>query len=368
MRHNASKSVSPSAPGCLDIKTICVLGWGLIGDVFVRIPIIEALKRRFPKAHITVVFDPSSREVLANHPDCAELVAYSRKKRPLLVFLRSTIAHIWYLRRRQFDLSIDLYSGGSSPLNILLINARIRLGFDRTWALRKANNVHVRFPSMCGNWAKALGTVLTPLGVSSAEIRRGTSFYCTDNAIEYAARLVGDDSQEYAGFNLGTGAEEKRWPIDRFVELAVRMSRKYHLIPLVFTNPGMEHLASEFVRCYSKHGQVLQAPRESLDRVGALMKRCSYIVTGDTSLMHLAFGLKRPTMVLFIYTRPEVVAPEDCHHTACFIEDPSHVDPCGNPLGTVEIPIDHAQRKFDDLVQLVRSERRASTAEGVGTL
>ena len=72
--------------------------------------------------------------------------------------------------------------------------------------------------------------------------------------------------------------------------------------------------------------------------------------------------------VLFIYTRPEVVAPEDCHHTACFIEDPSHVDPCGNPLGTVEIPIDHAQRKFDDLVQLVRSERRASTAEGVGTL
>ncbi len=51
-----------------DIGTICVLGWGLKGDLFIRIPLIEALKERFPQARITVVVDPGNVIVLENHP------------------------------------------------------------------------------------------------------------------------------------------------------------------------------------------------------------------------------------------------------------------------------------------------------------
>ncbi|MFQ5994993.1 MAG: glycosyltransferase family 9 protein [Acidiferrobacterales bacterium] len=336
------------------IKTICVLCWGLLGDVLIRTPTIEALRKRFPHAHITVVVDPSGREVLANHPDCSELIVYRREKRPLLVYLRGSLKHIYNLRGRRFDLCVDLYSGGSSPLVTLLINARIRLGFDHLWALRIANNVQVKYPSMCNNWAKALGTVLKPLGVSSEEVRRGTTYHCTSDAIAHAEHFLRDMADEYVGFNLGAGAAEKRWPVDRFVDLAIRVAGKYHFVPLVFTNPGMDDLADEFVRHYALHGRVVRSPMLSFDRVAGLMTRCGYIVTGDTSLMHLAFGLKRPTLGLFTHTRPEVVAPEDCAHTDCFVEDPSHFDLCGNPLGTTDIPVDYAETQFDELVRIVR--------------
>ena len=50
------------------INKICILSWGLIGDVFIRVPVIEAIKQRFPLASIDVVVDPASVGVLQNHP------------------------------------------------------------------------------------------------------------------------------------------------------------------------------------------------------------------------------------------------------------------------------------------------------------
>jgi ADP-heptose:LPS heptosyltransferase len=347
---------SPDAPlsatELAGIRNVCVLCWGLIGDVFVRVPTIEALKQRLPQARITVVVDPGSREVVANHPACAEVFVFSRKKRPLLRYLKDSLGNIWRLRRRHFDLSINLYSGGSSPAITRLIDARLRLGFDHTKALRRANNLLVSHPSLCGNWARAFGTVLQPLGVAPEQVRRGTSFYCSEDARAFARRLPPSADVPLVGFNLGAGAAEKRWPVARFVELARHIARRHRLTPLVFTNPGMEQLAAEFVQAYGPDGAI-QAPRMTLDQVGAVMERCRYIVTGDTSLMHLAFGLKRPTLGLFTHTRPEIVAPEDSVHVNCFIEDPTHRDECGQPLGTREIPIDNANDGFDRLVAAV---------------
>lgn len=336
-------------PDLDSVRTICVLCWGLIGDVLVRVATLEALKRRYPQARLTVVVDPSSREVLANHPDCDEVFVFPRRKRPLWRYLTGTAANILRLRRRRFDLSVNLYSGGSSPRITRLINARIRLGFDHTAALRRANNLLAPHPSLCDNWYKAFGTILAPLGVAPGSIRRGTSFHCTEAAREYAERLLRPYARPLAGFNLGAGAAEKRWPVERFAELAGH-ARRRGFTPLVFTNPGMEHLAEAFERLCAAHGPVLRLPRLTLDQVGAVMEQCACIVTGDTSLMHLAFGLKRPTLVLFTHTRPEIVAPEDCAHAACFIEDPRHTDECGRPLGTREIPVELAAARFDQLI------------------
>lgn len=344
-----------SSPVPENVRSICVLCWGLIGDVFIRVPTIEALKRRYPHARVTVVVDPGSRDVLANHPACDEVFVFSRRKRPLGRYIAGTVRNTLALRRRRFDLCLNVYSGGSSPRITRWINARIRLGFDHTPALRRANNLRVPHPSMCGNWYKAFGTVLAPLGVAPQTVRRGTSFYCTAAARAYAEELLRDQGGPLVAFNLGAGSPDKRWPVASFVELAQHV-RRHGATPLVFTNPGMEMLAREFAEACRRHGPVFHAPPLSLDQAGAVMERCAYVVTGDTSLMHLAFGLKRPTLVLFTYTRPEIVAPEDCVHVACFVEDPHRLDPCGRPLGTRAIPPAFAAARFDEIVALTSAD------------
>lgn len=337
------------------IDKICVICWGLVGDVFVRISTIEALKTRFPKSYILAVVDPAGQRALQNHPAIDEIFIYSRNKRPLLKYIFRTIKNILYLRKCKFDLSVNLYSGGSSPRIVRMINARIRLGFDHTEALRKSNNLLVKHPDLSKQWNRAFGSVLQPLGVSSADVRAGTSFYCSAEAEQYAMDFLGETGRNYIAINLGAGKDIKRWPIEKYVELAGIISKKYKLIPLVLSNPGMTELADQFADQYSAVGEYVKAPLVYMDKDAALMKRCRFVVTGDTSIMHLAFALKIPTLVLFTSTRPEPVLPEDCPYRYCFIPGTTEVDEFGQPLGIFDIPVSMAVAEFEKLVQDVRN-------------
>lgn len=338
-----------------NIRRIGVLCWGLIGDVFFRVPIIEALAQRFPEARITAIVDPAGKAVLENHPDCDEVIVISRNKEKPLSYLSGFIRGALRLRRQNFDLFVNLYSGGSSPLLTKLSNARIRLGFDHTSALRKANNLLVKKPDFCQHWTKDLGKKLHPLGIGDEKIRRGTTFVIPEWAnIEAEKLLLGQT--DLVAFNLGAGVAEKRWPVERFVELARKIHDKYDLKPVVFTNPGMEALSHEFAEQYGKE-QCDVMPILPLATVAALMRQCVAVITGDTSLMHLAIGVKAPNMTLFTYTRPEIVKPEDCLHVACFVENPQVLNQCRKPVGTTDIPVATAMDKFNELMSKIQTGR-----------
>ncbi len=333
-----------------NIREICVLCWGLLGDVLLRVPVIEALKQRFPQARITAVVDPVGSIALQNHPDISERVIFSRKKKPLSGYLVTFIKSTLYLRSRKFDLCVNLYSGGSSPLVTRLMAARISLGFDHTPALRRANNLLVKCPEFCGHWTKALGKKLEPLGVKTDQIRRGSSFYCSDEAVAYAKKTLPDPATDYVAINLGAGVEAKRWSVENFVRLANEIHADYGVKIIVLTNPGMEQLSDEF-KTLAGNGDYMVLPVISLDRVAAILKRCRAVITGDTSIMHLAFGVKCPSLVLFTQTRPEHVEPEDCMHVACFVENEDSLDQCGLAYGTADIPIEYALQRFDTLYE-----------------
>ena len=347
-------TISPYAAVAIErldkVSTILVLCWGLIGDVFIRVPLLEALRKRFPHAHIAVVVDPVAVAVLENHPDCDEVISFDRNKKQRWRYLTETAARLLDLRRRRFDLCLNLYIGGSSNRFSRFINADIRVCFDHTAELRWANNVWVPCPSFADNWTKALGTMLRPLGIADDQIRRGTSFHCSAAAIEYARALVRDKPGPLAAFNLGAGGSDKRWAVENFVALARAIHDRHGLAPLVFTNPGMEELATAFGRLYGESAVVV--PLLPLARVGALMLECDYVVTGDTALMHLAFGLKRPTLVLFTYTRPEMVSPDDAPCIGCFVENASGEMYRGKLAGSVDVPVELAIERFGDLVKL----------------
>ncbi len=333
------------------INKICILSWGLIGDVFIRVPVIEAVKQRFPDALIDVVVDPSSVGVLLNHPAIYRVIPYSRKKKPRLHYLFNSLRNLSILRGNAYDLCINLYCGGSSPVISRLSGARYRLSYNHTKALRWANNLQVETPSFCGNWVVALAKMLEPLGIESQLVRRGTSFYCTDVAEQKAAQLLDGVQRPLIGLNLGAGPEIKRWPIRAFLEMAERLCKEYAVQFVLFTNPGMEQLAEEFSDKFQAAEKLQTLPVLSLDEVGAVMQHCAVMITGDTSLMHMSFGLKRPTLVLFTSTRPEVVEPEDCLHADCFVEDPTQTDACGNALGSKDIPVNEVCEKFAMLAQ-----------------
>ncbi|HED38950.1 MAG TPA: hypothetical protein ENJ13_00800, partial [Chromatiales bacterium] len=85
------------------VRRIVILGWGLIGDLFIRVPLIEAIKARFPEAEITVVVDPVGVVVVENHPACDRVVAFNRSKQSRMEYVKTYLKQVMALRRERFD-------------------------------------------------------------------------------------------------------------------------------------------------------------------------------------------------------------------------------------------------------------------------
>jgi ADP-heptose:LPS heptosyltransferase len=92
------------------------------------------------------------------------------------------------------------------------------------------------------------------------------------------------------------------------------------------------------------------------DREAAVMELSEAVITGDTSLMHLASGVKRPILALFLATSPDAVAPEDCPFVACHKDDSLYDRFADDKIGTAPLSVDYVAEKFDQLMELVENK------------
>src|SRR5438105_337776 len=81
-----------------------------LGDIVHSLPVLTALRQRFPAAHIAWVVNKSYEPLLRGHPDLDETIAFDRNA--LRAGLGDTVlTYLRFLARlsnRRFDLAIDL--------------------------------------------------------------------------------------------------------------------------------------------------------------------------------------------------------------------------------------------------------------------
>ena len=72
-------------------------------------------------------------------------------------------------------------------------------------------------------------------------------------------------------------------------------------------------------------------------------------------MLHLAFGVKTPTIAILTHTRPEHIWPEDVDAVYCFIEDENKTNQYGIKMGTNNIPITDVKEKIITLQQKLQN-------------
>src|SRR5437763_743537 len=90
----------------LDPRRIALIKPSALGDIVHSLPVLSALRQRWPAAHITWVANRSYASLLNGHPDLDAVLPFDRgamRREPLSVlkFARA-------LRAARFDLAIDL--------------------------------------------------------------------------------------------------------------------------------------------------------------------------------------------------------------------------------------------------------------------
>lgn len=326
------------------IESICVFCWGRLGDVFVRTTIIDALNKRFPHAAITVVTDPAAARAFNPLTTKYTIFPFRRiGKNKLKSFLRN-IHNIKLLRKKKFDLSIDLYGGGSSPLISYLIASKIRLAFDHRIKLRMASNLLAPYPHGIEHWSQSIGSMITPLGIDHKKISTDVIYQCDNQSRAKVDHLFKTPDTYYIGVNLGASTLDKAWPVHDTVDFLTTLSGSTNLTPVIFFNPGQEMLSEQFISLYPHECVSLKGL--NFEQEAAALERCDIFITGDTALLHLSTGVKTPVFGFFFDTRPEHVRPAINPFHACMIEDKNRDLINGYYPVKNNIPVDLATDEF----------------------
>src|SRR5437588_2058537 len=116
----------------MDPQRIALIKPSALGDVVHALPVLSALRRRFPAAHLTWVVNRAYEPLLAGHPDLDATLAFERSSRntgPLDAALRYG-RFLSLLRQQCFDLVIDLQGLFRSGVMALATGAPRRVGLS----------------------------------------------------------------------------------------------------------------------------------------------------------------------------------------------------------------------------------------------
>src|SRR5687768_1421107 len=100
-----------------------------LGDAVHVLPVVNALKRAWPNTKITWIIQPVPHALVAGHAAVDEFVIFHRRRGAAAA--RSYRELFDRIRGRSFDLVINLQVYLKAGLITALLDAEVKLGFDR---------------------------------------------------------------------------------------------------------------------------------------------------------------------------------------------------------------------------------------------
>ncbi len=145
-------------------------------------------------------------------------------------------------------------------------------------------------------------------------------------AMEKAAQLLAEAGPDrpLVGFQLGASVDRRRWPVEYFARLGKMLEEKGYL-PVLLGSLDEAELANRYMKLGGPG--ISLVGRTSLDVLAAALQRMQLLVSNDTGTMHLAAGLGRPIVAIFLATAQPWDTGPYCGGNICLEPDlPCH--PC----------------------------------------
>jgi ADP-heptose:LPS heptosyltransferase len=294
-------------------RRFLVLRFSSLGDVVLTTPLLRALRRTYPRAHVTLATKAAYADVIRGNPNVDDVLAL--KGQGLVDFGRS-------LRAAQPDDVIDLHRSLRSLALRPLVPARWHRYRKRRWerwrALRRPQH---RLPHVAHQYFDAVRYLnVTP-------DRNGPEVYVSDRDRDAADTVA---RGHYAVLAPGAARPNKRWPPEAWQDLARRLRAAGVTVVAV----GLPHERDllpppHAVPCFDRPLRV----------VAAVCAGASVVVANDSGVMHLAGAVGAPVVAVFGPTHPSMgFAP--LARRAAVVQRELTCRPCST-LGGARCPLTH---------------------------
>lgn len=270
------------------------------GDVLVSSPVIAAVHEAWPGAEVSMLVARGTEDMVRGHPGLRRVYTVNRRQGSW----RETLRLVRELRRRRFDLALDLSWGDRGAFLAWASGAGERVGFARRrqpfwqrWGtFTRLVSAPVKMHMVEQNLA-----ALRALGVNPDHPR--LAFYWDEETERRVRGLLADlgvAGRPYAVVHPGAGWRFKCWTPAGYARVIEALEEERGL-PVVLTGaPGP--LDRELVEEILAHCRVrprVLVGETSLMELGALIAQARLFFGVDSAPMHLAAAVGTPAAALF---------------------------------------------------------------------
>lgn len=262
-----------------------------LGDVVSGLPVLSTIKERLCSAEVDWVVEDRFAALLEGHPQIDHLHIYRRRPR------RDAFRLVRSLRRRDYDLVLDLQGNLKSGVLAWLSGARRRMGLGGRDS-REGNHLFIR----------------ERVAPESGEHHVNSYMRLVDKAVGEGPRAFGQlhaepDDHGAIVFHpfVSRFFLNKEWPPEHFAALGDRLAARLGAPVLLTAGPGEKDQALAIVGRMKAPARV--AEPAGLGALKNVLAGAKLFVGADTGPTHIAAALGVPTLALLGPTGAARIAP-----------------------------------------------------------
>lgn len=263
---------------------------GRIGDMILCTPAIHAIKEKYPDAEIDVLAGRHNTSIIENDPAISKVITYNKEPHKFAKTL-------FDVRKSKYDYLIDPKDHHSTESSLIarIARADIKIGLNtdnsNVYDLSipyEADNKSLHYVEKCFRPLNELGIgmpVDIPLPV----------LYSVPESDEYVKKFIGLESRQKAVFNISASSERKMWHDELWIELFNSIYTNDMAIYLIYI-PGHKDHADKILKACPF---IQEFHSRSIADAVSLVKYSDFVITPDTSFVHISAAFDKPLLALY---------------------------------------------------------------------
>ncbi len=287
-----------------EYRNILIIKPSAVGDIISALPVLPALKSRYPEARISWLVATHLADLLRDHPLIDELIEFDRRRFGYMIrswtVTKRFLTFLRRLRESQFDLVLDLQGLFRSGFLTWATRAPVRIGPSEKrefgWVFYTHRIPERPHDSHIVDRIAAVGELLhLDLSDPSFVVHLQQQAAQRIDQLLLSANLTPD---RFIAIAPGGTWSSKRWPAAKFTELAEKIVAELDR-PVVLVGGKAEiPLAREILRSKKDPRIHSFVGQTSLSELLCLLNRAGAVVCNDSGPMHMAVALGKPVTAI----------------------------------------------------------------------
>jgi ADP-heptose:LPS heptosyltransferase len=264
---------------------------GRFGDMILATTMFRAIKEKYPCSKLHVIAGRHNYSIIENNPRIDSILIYEKSPLKLLKFIIS-------LRKLKLDYLIDPKDHYSTESSIIarLANSKEKIGYNKlgkkVFTLvvpDESENYNKHYVERCFYTLKLFGIEM-PKKIPKPEL------FTYEDSDKYVKNFIKDNKKTKIVINISASQPDKLWNVNNWKAVISSLnSEKYDLL-LTFS-PQEQTIADELEKEFTDKLIIFRS--RSMNDVISLVKAGNFLITPDTSLVHVAAAFNYPLICLY---------------------------------------------------------------------